>query len=198
VHAVPVLGFGWIRRDHDEPGWPLRGEHATYADYVDAPAVFDLLVAIGFPRQQAHQTVQLLEEAVTTGPSGEYGCAAHGDFDVSHIFAADGTYTGLIDFGELRGTDWPFDFATLELNAEPGTERIRPHAHAGYAEVRPLPDDFQRRLYVACVLSASHRLATWYRRDGSAAAGGWFFRWIRDRLAELLNAGRLVHARTHG
>jgi len=192
VHAVPVRGFGWIRREHGTPAWPLSAEHDDYASFVSAASVHAPLRAIGFGPAQAAQTVRLLEEATATGPTGARGGAAHGDFDVSHIFAAGDTYSGLIDFGELRGTDYPFDFATLELNAEPGLHGIRAHVRAGYAELHPLPADFDRRLFVACVLSAAHRLATWYRRDGDAAADGWFFRWIRDRLGQLLDAGRLV------
>jgi hypothetical protein len=28
---------------------------------------------------------------------------AHGDFDMTHIYQEDGRYTGIIDFGEIRG-----------------------------------------------------------------------------------------------
>lgn len=185
IHAVPVQGFGWVQREHGRAGWPIRGEHPTYAAYVDPPSVAAPLVAVGFTVGQADGVVRLLEEAVELGPPSGVGSVAHGDFDASHIYEVGGTYSGLIDFGEIRGTDYTFDFATLWMNAEEAPP-LTEHIERGYAELRPLPDDHRRRVYVACVLSASHRLATWHRRDGAAAADSWFFRWVRDRLAELL------------
>jgi aminoglycoside phosphotransferase (APT) family kinase protein len=192
VHSVPVHGFGWVRREHREPGWPLRGEHETYADFVDPDSVAGPLVGIGFSVHQADQVVRLLEEAVELGPDGATGALAHGDFDASHIFTAGDAYTGLIDFGEIRGTDYTFDFATLCLNVDSGSPSpaVRRVVEQGYADVRSLPADHERRVYLACVLSASHRLAGWYRRDGERAADGWFFRWIRDCLVRLLKSGR--------
>lgn len=193
IHGVPVHGFGWIRRDHGEPGWPLRGEHRRYADYVDPPAVAAPLIGIGFTVTQARQVEQLLEEVVEVGPSDGVGSVAHGDFDTSHVFQSAGRYTGLIDFGEIRGTDYPFDLATLHLSAADGSGSrwFRQHVRQGYAEISPLPDDHERRLYLACVLSASHRLCVWFNRDGTRAADGWFFRWIRDRLVDLLTSGQV-------
>ncbi len=185
IHEVAVQGFGWVQREHDRAGWPLRGEHPTYAAFVDPPSVAAPLVAIGFTVEQASTVVGLLDEAVELGPRDGVGSVAHGDFDASHIYEVGGTYCGLIDFGEIRGTDYTFDLATLHTNAEEAPPLLAP-IERGYAEIRPLPADHRRRVYVACVLSASHRLATWHRRDGARAADSWFFRWVRDRLAELL------------
>ncbi|MFD2082524.1 Predicted kinase, aminoglycoside phosphotransferase (APT) family [Actinopolymorpha cephalotaxi] len=196
IHGVPVHGFGWVRREHDQPGWPLRGEHRTYAEYVDPPAVAAPLTGVGLSAGQVRTVERLLQEAVESGPAGGVGSVAHGDFDAGHIFEQDGTYTGLIDFGEIRGTDYAFDFATICLNVEefPPAAQLLRLVEQGYAEVRALPDDHPRRLYLACVLSAAHRLSTWYKRDGERAFDGWFFRWIRDSLVGMLESGRLPTA----
>jgi Ser/Thr protein kinase RdoA (MazF antagonist) len=195
IHSVPVHGFGWVQRDHRQPGWPLRGEHGTYADYVDPGAVAEPLLGVGFTVGQVDQVVQLLEEAVVLGPDDATGALAHGDFDASHIFASGGAYTGLIDFGEIRGTDYTFDFATTCLHVDDASgplPDVRRAVEQGYAEVRDLPADHERRVYLACVLSASHRLSGWYLRDGERAADGWFFRWIRECLVRLLESGRAL------
>ncbi|MET9018425.1 aminoglycoside phosphotransferase family protein [Actinopolymorpha sp. NPDC004070] len=196
IHSVPVHGFGWIRREHDRPGWPLHAEHGTYAEYVDPPAVVGPLAAIGFGAEQVRAVERLLQEAVEAGPDEGTGSVAHGDFDAGHIFEQDGTYTGLIDFGEIRGTDYTFDFATICLNVEetPPAAQLLRLVEEGYAEVRALPDDHARRLYLACVVSAAHRLSTWYKRDGERAFDGWFFRWIRDCLVGMLETGRVPTA----
>lgn len=194
MHSLAVQGFGWISRDHGRPGWPLRGEHPAYASYVGPATVGGPLHGIGFQPSQVQLVESLLEEAISVGPSTGVGTVAHGDFDTSHIFQSSGRYTGVIDFGEIRGTDYTFDFATLSLSSDehlPASWILR-HVEEGYTEIRALPDDHERRLYLACVLSASHRLCGWFRRDGPAAAQGWFFRWIRDQLAELVDAGHLA------
>lgn len=193
IHEVPVNGFGWISREHGRPDWPLRAEARTFSAYVNAPAATAPLTAIGFSGKQAQKAEALLEEAVFVGPSNGVGSVAHGDFDISHVYEANGAYAGMIDFGEIRGTDYTFDFATLHLTADddPPAPQIHRYVERGYAELHPLPDDHEHRLYLACVLNACHRLSTWHARDGDRAADGWFFRWIRDRLRSLLETGRV-------
>ncbi len=56
---------------------------------------------------------------------------AHGDFDTSHIFAANGSYTGIIDFGEIRGAEPTFDLGHLALHAPDAL----PAVLQGYASV---------------------------------------------------------------
>ena len=63
---------------------------------------------------------------------------AHGDFDPTHVFAARGRYTGIIDFGEIRGAPALYDVAHWALQAP--VDRLL----AGYAEVTPLPADHER------------------------------------------------------
>lgn len=196
IHSVSVHGFGWVLRDHDVPGWPLRAEHPTYAEYVAPSAAGDPLMGIGFTAAEAQQVESLLVEAVTLGPSGSVGSVAHGDLDTHHIFECAGSYSGLIDLGEIRGTEDTFDLATLHLGADdPATPRIEPHLTAGYAELRPLADDHERRLYLSCVISATHRLCGWFARDGERAADGWFFRSLRGQLATLLKTGQVSGGR---
>jgi aminoglycoside phosphotransferase (APT) family kinase protein len=63
---------------------------------------------------------------------------AHGDFDHSHVFAAGGAYTGIIDFGEIRGAPPLYDVAHWALQSPPDA------LLAGYAQVVPLPDGHER------------------------------------------------------
>lgn len=188
VHAVPVHGFDWVCRELDRPGWPLRGECASYADYVAPDAAPAPLVRAGFSTEQADRVRRLLGEAVELGPSGSTGSLAHGDFDTTHIFGHAGDYSGLIDFGEIRGTDYSFDFATLLLHTDiPSVAAAYTYLEEGYGEARPLPDDHRHRIYLACVLSTAHRVWKMVDRDGVATAEqSWFFRWLRDRLLVLL------------
>lgn len=63
---------------------------------------------------------------------------AHGDFDPTHVFAASGRYTGIIDFGEIRGAPALYDVAHWALQTPPD------HLLTGYAEVAPLPADHRQ------------------------------------------------------
>jgi aminoglycoside phosphotransferase (APT) family kinase protein len=62
---------------------------------------------------------------------------AHGDFDPTHVFVARGRYTGVIDFGEIRGAPALYDAAHWALYA-PAEPLL-----AGYGELVPLPDGYE-------------------------------------------------------
>lgn len=189
VHGFSVRGFDWVRRDHGHPGWPLRGERAAYADYVDPEGARKPLIGIGFTPDQAELVVALLIEMISLGPADDIGYLAHGDFDTTHVFGLAGEYSGIIDFGEIRGTDYTFDFATLQLHTDKETRAVAyPYVEKGYGEMRPFPDDHERRLYLACVMSATHRLCLMFNRHGRRDEG-WFFGWLERRLIDLLRRG---------
>lgn len=46
---------------------------------------------------------------------GEQGYLAHGDFDTTHIYQDNGRYTGIIDFGEIRGADRWYDLGYFHM-----------------------------------------------------------------------------------
>jgi aminoglycoside phosphotransferase (APT) family kinase protein len=63
---------------------------------------------------------------------------AHGDFYVSHVFHRDGRYTGIIDFGDIQGSNGWHDLATFRLSdpdLDSPEDAAVPHLEAGYAEV---------------------------------------------------------------
>src|SRR5207248_10181336 len=72
---------------------------------------------------------------------------AHGDFDVTHIYQKGGHYTGIIDFGEIRGTDALYDLGHFNLHdGETLPQLVLPYLLAGYSEVMPLPPDHERKI----------------------------------------------------
>jgi aminoglycoside phosphotransferase (APT) family kinase protein len=91
---------------------------------------------------------------------GERSCLAHGDFDVTHIYQRDGEYTGIIDFGEIRGANRHYDLAQFALHDGERLPRgLLPHLLAGDAEVAPLPPDADRRIALASLLIGVGALA---------------------------------------
>ena len=64
-----------------------------------------------------------------------------GDFDISHIFHWEGRYSGIIDFGEIRGNNCLFDLATFAF-ADRSPNRIAySYVLEGYCEMTRLTDD---------------------------------------------------------
>jgi aminoglycoside phosphotransferase (APT) family kinase protein len=59
-----------------------------------------------------------IEEIIETEKQRDrnHGQLAHGDFDVTPIFQQDGAYTGLIDFGEIRGAEPFHDLGHFHLH----------------------------------------------------------------------------------
>ena len=100
LNGIGVAGFGWVQRR--APAWPLRATFRDYGEFVVSylPDPWPGPLAALFPAGELDR----LWELVAGERRRELGGAwlAHGDFDTSPIFQADGRYTGLIDFGEIR------------------------------------------------------------------------------------------------
>ena len=92
-----------------EPVWPPRGEDQTYAAFVDGPSaplgLVDDRLRTGDARDVLDAT---FARARSDDPPSRL---AHGDFDATHIYQRDGLYTGVIDFGEMRGAEPHYDLA---------------------------------------------------------------------------------------
>ena len=153
INQVPVEGFGWIRRDDPLPT-RLTGAFETWDaftadmtshpldDWFD-PAMLQRIVAVA-----------------SIGPSNrQQAVLAHGDFDTSHIFALDGRYSGIIDFGEIRGAEPTFDLGHLALHVPESLPAIL----QGYASVAPLFPDLSLQI------AASAIRIGWFRLTQSSA-----------------------------
>ena len=166
LNKVPVDGFGWVIRDGVAS---LRGECASYAEWA-APYDPAELRLFGFSARHIDQAAELLSRQVAAGPAGRAALLAHGDFDLTHVFHRHGRYTGIIDFGEIRGSEGWFDLAMFGLMRLPEAEgpslaAVR-YLEEGYAEISPLPADYRLRLLRTAVLIVANRLIRGYLRRG--------------------------------
>lgn len=84
---------------------------------------------------------------------------AHGDFDDTHIFRVGGTYSGVIDFGEMRGAPPLYDAAHYPLHDRPFARPTSPSLLEGYADVLPLPDDLETQIAILALLIGVRVLA---------------------------------------
>lgn len=159
LNGLPVAGFGWVRRDQPAPT-RLTAEHPTQRAFVEEHLDADLAALDGslLTRREVEAIRALVADHTAwldTEPAG----LAHGDFDVTAIFQQAGRYTGLIDFGEIRGADRWYDLGHFRMH---DGERLPALALdwlvEGYAEVWPLPPDARQRIGFASLLIAVRAL----------------------------------------
>lgn len=186
LNGLPVDGFGWVHRHG--PGWPLRAEHRRYADFVtsEMPANWPGPLAALFSSADLDRLAALAEsERRRTLPGARL---AHGDFDAMPIFHRDGRYTGLIDFGEIRGTEPEFDLGHFLLHdTEHVPMPLLPALLDGYRQVRPPPD--HAALCRSAILSGLRQLCRWIAPDRAMPPTHPAVVARTHRLTELLAAG---------
>ena len=125
----------------------------------------------------------------------EQAWLAHGDFDVTHIYQHDGRYTGIIDFGEMRGAHQLYDLGHFNLHdGEVVPQRLLPALLEGYREVLPLPPDRERRISLMSVLIGVRALARNVRRQPPNAYQRHLASAIQRSIA-LLNSWPMQHSR---
>lgn len=160
LNQVPVDGFGWVRRSG--PGWPLRAEHAAFHPFLvsELPRPWPGPLAAVFAAAELDAVEALIEEAAARRPAAAR--LAHGDFDVTPIFCVGDRYTGLIDFGEIRGTEPEFDLGHFLLHdTETLPTPLLPAVLDGYRQVSPLPADHPQSIRRSAVLLGLRQLCRW-------------------------------------
>jgi aminoglycoside phosphotransferase (APT) family kinase protein len=111
IHSITVDGFGWINKDYSDV---LKGEKADFDEYFSEFLRSDLNTLHQYPflKTERIRITELMIKAQEV-LRVEQAVLVHGDFDISHIFHSAGRYSGIIDFGEVRGNNRLFDLATF-------------------------------------------------------------------------------------
>lgn len=163
VHTQPVAGFGWIDRRPTSAG-VLRAEHATFAQWVEAEVRNPLAVLRqrGVLRGEDVVLVQSRARELVARTASAPARLAHGDLDLTHIFANGNEYSGLIDFGEIRGTHQLYDLGHFAIEHQ----ALLAYVLVGYASITPLPADIERQIELTALLIAIRRLGRSYARRG--------------------------------
>lgn len=155
INRIPVDGFGFIRRQNRQ--WPLPAEYPRYEDFLVSylPQPWPGPLASLFDRATIRTLEDLIERERARPPAP--ATLAHGDFDLTQIFCADGHYTGLIDFGEIRGTDPWFDLSHFHLY----DAGLLPALLSGYQRIRSLPPDHEIAINNGAILLGLRQLCRW-------------------------------------
>ncbi len=160
INSVPVEGFGWVQRVSPETHC-LRGEWSTYRAFALEWWQVDLAYLAKSTLSIAE--VAMLERLISQYDSylnSEGGYLAHGDFDSTHIYQEGGHYTGIIDLGEIRGTDRWYDLGHFHLrDGELLPFRLEAALVRSYGEIMPLPSDYEQRIRFTSLLINVRALA---------------------------------------
>jgi aminoglycoside phosphotransferase (APT) family kinase protein len=190
INSVPVSGFGWLQRDGSEQ---LAGELSSYrqfaVSYLPEPWPGRLNEVFDQDRLAALHAVAVGQQARALRD----GHLVHGDLDVTHIYSHAGRYSGIIDFGEMRGADLHFDLGHFMLHdGETRPEGLFSSFLKGYLEVRPLPDGFREAIRSSAILLGLRQLSRWLSPERDYPIGS---RLVRRRATELSNllAGKPAH-----
>ena len=160
INSISVQGFGWIKRDSSKVT-ALEAELPTYRAFVFEYLQEDL----AFLSERVLSTREInaiwgIIDCCDAWLDEEQALLAHGDFDATHIYQEHGSYSGIIDFGEIRGGDPFYDLGHFQVHdGETLPDRVLPYLLEGYREVVQLPEDFERRIYFSSLLIAIRTLA---------------------------------------
>jgi aminoglycoside phosphotransferase (APT) family kinase protein len=166
INSVPVEGFGWIKRDKSVV-IRLEAEHTTHRDFA-LEHLDEHLTLLSEKVLTRAEIVELrtIINRLEAWLDVQHACLAHGDFDVTHIYQEDGRYTGIIDFGEIRGADAPYDLGHFNLHdGETLPQPVLPYLLEGYSDVVPLPPDHEWRISLLSLLNGVSALARTLRRS---------------------------------
>ena len=185
LNQVAVEGFGWIRRDG--PEWPLTAELQAYSEFVTSYLPNDWPGALRslFPATE----LDSIGRMITTEKQRYllHGQLSHGDFDVTPIFQQHGVYTGLIDFGEIRGTEPFFDLGHFYLHeGETLPVPLLDHLLQGYREVVRLPSDYMEQIRCSAILLGLRQLCRWISAEQRVPLDHPKVTYRAKRISELL------------
>ncbi len=166
INSIRVKGFGWIKRDCSEIT-QLEAELPTYRAFM-LERLEDDLAVLGQYVLNRKEGVAIREviDRFDGLLEGEQAWLAHGDFDATHIYQENGRYSGIIDFGEIRGTDAFYDLGHFRMyDGETLHSLVFPYLIEGYKEVASLPSDYEQRVCLSSLLIAVRTLARRLRKQ---------------------------------
>ena len=184
INAVELKGFGFVRRDRPDSTQP-EGEFPTLRAFALAELEEYLTAVSRVLRGDEIQAVRAVLTHHDDWLDTDQASLAHGDLDATHIYHQDGRYTGIIDFGEIRGADPFYDLGHTALHdGETIPDPMLSHLLVGYNEVSPLPVDHASRIAFWSLLIGIRALARSASRP-QAAYRHYLVAAVRRALAAL-------------
>jgi len=187
INSVPVEGFGWVKRDSSDTR-QLQAPWPTYRAFALEWWEADLayLAKSTLSRTEAAMLERLISQ-YDSYLNSEESCLAHGDFDSTHIYQEAGRFTGIIDLGEIRGTDRWYDLGHFHLHDRKQLSLgLEAALVRGYGAIAPLPSDYEQRIRFTSLLINVRALAHSLQKRPANRYTHHLLEMLRDDLAYLL------------
>jgi aminoglycoside phosphotransferase (APT) family kinase protein len=183
INEVAVAGFGWVRRDRPRAA-QLEAQLPTLRAFALSDLEAHLAVLPAFLTTDEVRKIRRVVARCDAWLAADRAVLAHGDLDATHIFHRDGDYTGIIDFGEIRGADPIYDLGHFALHdGETIPYPVLPHLLTGYGEVAPLPPDHEPQIRLWSLFIGIRALARSVNRPRTA---------YQDHLARAIRSSLLA------
>ena len=173
INSIPVKYFGWIHRDTSEVT-QLEAEFPIYRAFIHEYLEDDLILLEKSQILRSSDVTALhsILERYDAWLNEEQAWLAHGDFDVTHIYQQQGHYTGIIDFGEIRGANLLYDLGHFRMHdGETLPSLVLSYLIEGYKEVVALPSNYELRISFSSLLIAIRKLAHVTKKDPNRSLG---------------------------
>jgi len=148
VNSINVKGVGWI---DDNLKDELIANGSNYDDFAInnlSKMLNDLENQNIVPKDLSKKVFNYIMGNKVLFDIQDSSFLAHGDFGVDHIYQNNGNYSGIIDFGDIRGTTKFHDMSHIyTFDGEFFNSLVY-----GYKEVFQLPDDYLERVKLESVL----------------------------------------------
>jgi aminoglycoside phosphotransferase (APT) family kinase protein len=186
INSVVVDGFGWMKRNDTDMG-QLRAQWPTYRAFALEHWQADLAYLAETTLQPSEfAMLEAIPSSYASWFEVERGQVAHGDFDTTHIYQEHGRYTGIIDFGELRGANQYYDLGHFHMSdGEMLPHRAMPGLLRGYQEAVLLPPDYEQHIYFTSVLINVRALARSLQKRPPTRYTQHLLQRLREDLAAL-------------
>jgi aminoglycoside phosphotransferase (APT) family kinase protein len=177
INSIPVTGFGWIKRDVGvSANGELRADRATFREFVFDPydSLNEHLGFLEFYLFSGREVAEIRERVNRLRPELDETSSwlAHGDFDTTHIYQDGGKYSGIIDFGEIRGADRWYDLAHFRVHDEERIpERLLPWLIEGYRSITEIPGNLDERLALLGLINAVRALGRNLKQNAMIGTG---------------------------
>ena len=118
VHSIRAEGYGFLA-DTDPVDDAWSGPHATWNAFTDAApnCLGELVDRHVISAGLAQRIGAALDRFASAVRFDKPGVLLHGDLKPPHVFAEDGSFVGLIDWGDVAVGDPRYDLARFSINA---------------------------------------------------------------------------------
>ncbi|MDQ6985491.1 MAG: aminoglycoside phosphotransferase family protein [Candidatus Dojkabacteria bacterium] len=142
INSFKVNGFSWIESINEEI---IIANYKTYQDFhfSGLEKRFNSIINEGLLNGKSSQYINKINTSNKVFSEYTTGHLAHGDFDISSVYYSDDTYTGIIDFGDVRVGSIYYDLAHNYLYD--GEESLK-YLLEGYLNVTKLDDNYMEHI----------------------------------------------------